>query len=288
MDPNDRPTVVELPSIFLEIQWRRTLFLLTPIITILAISATLTYFAVRIWFTVTSSAHFSWVFIALEGFIAIPTLIQRIWLLFAHKAKRRPRLRALGNAVPRIDVFVTCCREDIDVILNTVKAACIVDYPPNRFRVIVLDDGGSKDLEKALTDLKQPNLLYHHRLIKGHYKAGNLNGGVRFVDSMPGAAPFIAALDADMIPERDWLRGTIAPLLLDENCALACPPQVFYNVPKNDPLNQTLNLFADITEPIKASLGVAWCTGSGYIIRRSSLTKIGSFPISMSLFPILC
>ena len=31
-------------------------------------------------------------------------------------------------------------------------------------------------------------------------------------------------------------------------------------------------------EPLKQTLGVAWCTGSGYVMRRQALEDIGGFP----------
>lgn len=34
-----------------------------------------------------------------------------------------------------------------------------------------------------------------------------------------------------------------------------------------------------VLEPVKDNLGVAWCTGSGYAIRRKALDEIGGFPI---------
>jgi len=61
--------------------------------------------------------------------------------------------------------------------------------------------------------------------------------------------------------------------------ALACPPQLFYNTPTSDPLAQSLNFFVHVIEPIKDALGVAWCTGSGYVIRREALDDIGNFPL---------
>jgi hypothetical protein len=34
-----------------------------------------------------------------------------------------------------------------------------------------------------------------------------------------------------------------------------------------------------VSEPIKDALGVAWCTGSGYVARRDALDEIGNFPL---------
>lgn len=61
--------------------------------------------------------------------------------------------------------------------------------------------------------------------------------------------------------------------------ALACPPQLFYNAPASDPLAQSLDFFVHVIEPIKDALGVAWCTGSGYVVRREALEEIGNFPL---------
>lgn len=68
-------------------------------------------------------------------------------------------------------------------------------------------------------------------------------------------------------------------LVADPKMALACPPQLFYNTPPSDPLAQSLDFFVHVIEPIKDSLGVAWCTGSGYAARREALDEIGNFPL---------
>jgi hypothetical protein len=64
---------------------------------------------------------------------------------------------------------------------------------------------------------------------------------------------------------------------MDRKVALACPPQLFYNTPASDPLGQSLDFFVHVIEPIKDTLGVAWCTGSGYVARRDALEDIGNF-----------
>jgi hypothetical protein len=112
-----------------------------------------------------------------------------------------------------------------------------------------------------------------------HFKAGNLNYGLEVVHDMPGgAAEFMAALDADMIPEQHWLRAIMPHMILDPKMGLACPPQLFYNVPRGDPLCQSLDFFVHVSETVKDVMGVAWCTGSGYIARREALDSIGNFP----------
>ncbi|OIW31243.1 hypothetical protein CONLIGDRAFT_631162 [Coniochaeta ligniaria NRRL 30616] len=91
-----------------------------------------------------------------------------------------------------------------------------------------------------------------------------------------------------MIPERDWLRALIPHMLINPKCSMTCPPQLFYNVPKEDPLAQTLDTFVHISEPLKDTMGVAWCTGSGYVVRRKALEDIGGFPLGSLAEDVCC
>lgn len=149
------------------------------------------------------------------------------------RPRHRPKLRLRGDNVPTVDVFITCCKEDIDVVLDTVRAACVTNYPSNRFRVVILDDGADKELKTAIESLQleYPNLHYHSRLkMKGvphYFKAGNLSDGTHYVTKLDGGAgEYIAALDADMIPEPDWLRALLGHLVQNDRMALVCLPQV--------------------------------------------------------------
>ncbi|MEH1792715.1 glycosyltransferase [Nostoc sp.] len=64
---------------------------------------------------------------------------------------------------PTVDVFVTCYNEPPEIVEETAKAALIMDYPPTKLRVYVLDDGNSADM-RAMTerlcieDLQSPQL----------------------------------------------------------------------------------------------------------------------------------
>lgn len=152
--------------------------------------------------------------------------------LAIHGRNKAPRLRLLDNDdPPLVDLFITCAGEDHDTVKNTAEAACALDYPAHRFRVIILDDAGSEELSKSMRTLakSRPNCFYTARVKSKdhHFKAGNLNYGVEFVESLQGGpAEYIAALDADMIPDPQWLRGLLPHMLKSEKVALVQPPQV--------------------------------------------------------------
>ncbi|PNS20979.1 INO80 complex subunit 2 [Sphaceloma murrayae] len=212
----------------------------------------------------------------------LKTIVDAVVVLWC---KPRKRLLALGADLPGVDLVIASCGEDVDVILDTVRAALDLDYPADRFRVTVTDDGDSQELKKAIEGLQHDKLgpgLYYTARIKtsvNRNKASNLNHAMEVTANFPGEYfPFFANLDADMIPERSFLRSSMAHFLLDQNLALTNPPPSCYNQPVNDPLQQTLNVTFKWAELIKDLAGCAWCTGSGFVVKKEAVTRVGGFP----------
>lgn len=197
----------------------------------------------------------------------------------------RPKLRLLGDDVPNVDVAIVCCKEELDVILDTVRAALNTDYPDSKLRLIVSDDGAQAEVEAGVRALQKQyptrTLLYtaREKTRATSHKAGNLNHVFQFLAGLPGGpAPFLASLDADMIAERHWLRAQLPHLILDPKMAFTCPPPRFYNVPVDDPLSQSLLVFQRFEEIAKDRAGFPWCTGSGWVMKRAALAEVGGFP----------
>ena len=132
-----------------------------------------------------------------------------------------------------VDVLITCAGEETVVVLDTVRAVAGVDWPQDRMRIILCDDKKSEEIrrEVELLGLTNPSVHYTARTktpgVPHHFKAGNLNHGLSYIDALGGGkSEYLAAVDADMIVERDWLRAVVAHLITDPGLALACPPQV--------------------------------------------------------------
>ena len=64
---------------------------------------------------------------------------------------------------PTVDVFITCYNEPVDLVEKTAQAALAIDYPVDKLKVYVLDDGNSpamKDMSQQLCiqDMQSPRL----------------------------------------------------------------------------------------------------------------------------------
>ncbi|KIK57596.1 glycosyltransferase family 2 protein [Collybiopsis luxurians FD-317 M1] len=212
-------------------------------------------------------------------------LVENGWRMLCIKSRKRACLRLVGNEVPAVDVIITTCGEDSTVIMDSVRAACNLDYPYMRFRVLVTDDKADKALEERVKKLalKVPvPLLYYARPgengSKSGAKAGNMNAALEYLDGLETPAGFCAFVDADMILERAFLRACMPHLLCDREAGMVVVPQSFYNVPTNDPLFQSLNPQAKYDEVLRDSINSTWNTGPGTIFRRSALKDIRGFP----------
>lgn len=158
---------------------------------------------------------------------AVASLIPCVATLNLGFGKHRKRLRLVGEHVPDIDVIIATCNEEEGIVQDTVLAALALDYPQEKLRILIADDGGSDSIRTWVLTLQRPNVYYTHRTTREGFKAGNLNHAVEYLDSLPGGSrQFIASLDADMIVEKHWLRSVAAHIVLDRKLALVCPTQV--------------------------------------------------------------
>ncbi|KAL4928872.1 nucleotide-diphospho-sugar transferase [Aspergillus undulatus] len=246
-------------------------------------------------------------------------------LIRVSKSWQQPRYRLVGSESPTVDVFVICCGESLDLILDTVYAAASQDYPFDRYRVFVLDDARNPDLKDAIRTYNVQrtrsarDVQYLSRTkVSGKprsFKAGNLRFGLEESRKTGVCSEYIAALDVDAIPEPDWLRRMVPHLLLDGKLAAVVPGLVsrltflplakfyadgaalltrytiqrHYNLPEDDVLGQDIATPWDISiEHMRDTMGVTNLYGSGYVMRRSALDSISGWPQVPSAEDLYC
>ena len=201
-------------------------------------------FAISLQRSASGPLWWMWIMLWAETCLTWQEVVLAVGLLHAlfnqpNASRIRPCYRLVGGSAPTVDVLVTCCGEPCDVVLDTVMAAAGQDYPSDQYRVLVLDDGDDERLREAVGTLyleglsmrksSRPQVQYLSRRLnsgtKSYFKAGNLQFGIEH-GKLSSNSEFVAPLDADMVPATDWLRRLIPHLLVDEDLALACPPQV--------------------------------------------------------------
>ncbi|MBL8668737.1 MAG: glycosyltransferase [Rhodospirillales bacterium] len=181
-------------------------------------------------------------------------------------ARNLPRGR-----LPSVDVLIPTYNEDRDVLERTIVGATSLDYPD--FAVWVLDDG-RRPWVAELAASKGAGYLTRPDNEGG--KAGNVNAAISRTKG-----ELVAVLDADFVPRHNFLWRTVG-LFRDEKVACVQTPQYFFN---KDPVQTNLGLgnswaddqrlFFDIIMPSRDAWGLAFCCGTGFLMRRSALAAIG-------------
>ncbi len=160
-----------------------------------------------------------------------------------------------------------------------MKAALALDYPQDRFKAFVLDDGADDELRafrQALqVETAAERLEYIRRIkVKGvphHFKCGNMNNGLKQSNS-----EYAVMMDADMILQSSFLRRTLPHIVDAPDVAFVQIPQSFYNLPIGDPLHDSCVLGYNRVVLHRDSLGTTTCVGT--LFRRKCFhDEIGGF-----------
>lgn len=124
-------------------------------------------------------------------------------------------VREIEGEYPFVTIMVPAHNEGV-VISKTVESLLALDYPHDRYEIIVINDNSSDDSAQLLADLqgkhRERNLIIVHtdEATGGKGKSNALNIG--FVHSK---GELIAIYDADNTPERMALRYLVAEIVSD-------------------------------------------------------------------------
>ncbi|MHC5023423.1 MAG: glycosyltransferase [Planctomycetota bacterium] len=145
--------------------------------------------------------------------------LHRYWMVWAFaRARRRDgpgRPAARLDPPPRVTVQLPMFNER-NVAERVIRAACAIEYPPDRLQVQVLDDSTDDSADVARRCCEEllaagHDVEYRHRRRRTGFKAGALADGLA-----TATGEFIAVFDADFVPPADILRQTIDHFADDE------------------------------------------------------------------------
>jgi cellulose synthase (UDP-forming) len=133
---------------------------------------------------------------------------------------------------PTVDVFIPTYNEPLDIVTPTVLAALTMDYPKDKFRVFILDDGRRSDFADFAA---RCGASYVTRLDNTHAKAGNINSALKDT-----SGEYVAIFDCDHIPTRSFLQVSMGWLTTDPKLGMIQTPHHFYSP---DPFERNLGIF---------------------------------------------
>ena len=179
---------------------------------------------------------------------------------------------------PTVDIFVPSYNESLEVVKPTVFAALNLDWPADKLRVYILDDGRRPQFREFAA---RCGAEYVIRSNNAHAKAGNLNHALTIT-----RGEFVAIFDCDHIPVRTFLTTTMGWFLRDPKCAMLQTPHHFFSP---DPFERNLgtfrrvpnegNLFYGLIQDGNDLWNATFFCGSCAVLRRQPLEEIGGIAV---------
>ena len=217
-----------------------------------------------------ASLLMSWTVYTAEAYAFV-----QILLLAYHAWSPLERQPVPLRSYPIVDIFVTVVDEPLSILRRTLIGCINQDYPKDRYRVHVLDDGQRDEIRAVAASL---NCGYIRRADRQHAKAGNLNHALQET-----SGEFIAIFDVDHVPTGSFLKDTVG-FFQDEQVAFVQTPHHFYNADvfqRNLQLEGVLKneqaLFYRVLQAGRDRHNSAFFAGSCGLFRRRVLDEIGGF-----------
>ncbi len=210
---------------------------------------------------------YSWI-ILMMGYV------QTCWPL-----DRKPmQLPSDPNSWPTVDLLIPTYNEDLSVIRATVYAALGIDWPQEKLRIYILDDGRRDEFRQFAEEV---GVGYIIRPNNNHAKAGNLNHALGQING-----ELVAIFDCDHIPVRSFLQITVGWFVHDPKLALVQTPHHFLSP---DPFERNLDmfrrrpnegeLFYGLVQDGNDMWNAAFFCGSCAVLRRTALDSIDGFAV---------
>lgn len=200
-----------------------------------------------------------------------------------HFVDRSPEVESnldwYGDEPPRVAVLIPTYNESWPVLEKTLVGATSLEYP--NYSIWLLDDGRREWLREKS---EAAGVGYITRSDNAHYKAGNVNNGLRELRERGENVEFIALFDADFIARPQFLRRTLA-LMKNPKLGIVQTPQWFYNP---DFFQRAFGgqatwadeqrYWFDVDSPAYDAVDLAICCGTSCLIRLRALDAIGGLP----------
>ncbi|MDP8965065.1 MAG: UDP-forming cellulose synthase catalytic subunit [Cyanobacteriota bacterium] len=181
---------------------------------------------------------------------------------------------------PKVDIYIPTYNEDVEIVRKTTLAALAIDYPADKKRVYVLDDGRAEKYKARREELRQMceelGATMLTRDNNDHAKAGNINTAFKRTDG-----ELVLILDCDHMPVKHFLMHTVG-FFFNPKVAFVQTPHWFYNP---DPFERNLltggkipvgnELFYKVLQKGNDFWNAAFFCGSAAVIRKEYALQIG-------------
>ncbi|MCW4026658.1 MAG: glycosyltransferase, partial [Candidatus Bathyarchaeota archaeon] len=198
-------------------------------------------------------------------------------LLYLNRRKESRKAGRNNVEWPMVTIQIPTYNEK-NVIERTLGSCLDLDYPEERLEIVVIDDSTDEttDIVREYEERYSPRIKAIHRTTREGYKAGALNVAMKH-----SRGEYFLILDADTMPDRDFLKRLMPFFLEDEKLGFIQGKIEYLNA-ESSWLTRSLVLASDWYRTFSQSAlskGEMFLSflGHGGIFRRSAIEDAGGW-----------
>jgi cellulose synthase (UDP-forming) len=179
---------------------------------------------------------------------------------------------------PTVDLFIPTYNEALSVVRSTVLAAQSIDWPRDKIKIFVLDDGRRDEFRVFCEDV---GVTHVTRDNNRHAKAGNINAALKNT-----TGEFVAIFDCDHIPTRSFMQIAMGWFDRDPKLGMVQLPHYFFSA---DPFERNLDTFGTVPNEGELFYGLiqdgndlwnaTFFCGSCAVLRRTIVEEVGGIAV---------
>ncbi|MFA5862337.1 MAG: glycosyltransferase family 2 protein, partial [Candidatus Thermoplasmatota archaeon] len=209
--------------------------------------------------------------VVIHTFYGLDNFVKRSW-------RRTPdRVTFSRYYLPRVAFHYACYNEPPDIVFDALSRFKEIDYPKDRYLVMVCDDSTDEKCRAPVERYCRENgFSYIHRTERRGFKAGALNNAL---DLTPRDVEMISVIDADYHLEPEFLRETVG-YFIDPALGFLQTPQDYRNIHQSFLTKQYY--FADgyfyrAIMPSRNEVDSTSFCGTMGMLRRDALDRVGGW-----------
>ena len=164
------------------------------------------------------------------------------------------------------------------VAIRCAKACLNLDYPKDKYEIIIGDDSSKPEISKKLREFtrQHPLVKLVRRGTNSGYKPGNLNNMLKY-----SKGEILVIFDSDFVPQEEFIKRIVQPFLKDKKIAGVQARWKFMNSSQNmiSILGATIvSTYHHIAIPfVHDKRKMVFLCGSAEAVRKDVLLKLGGW-----------
>ena len=188
---------------------------------------------------------------------------------------------AEGDELPFVSLHVPAHNEPPDMVIETLSSLLALDYPPERFEIVMIDDNTEDPaLWQPVADfaaLHPGRVHFHHLQDWPGFKSGALNFALGVTDPR---AEVVGVIDADYLADADYLRRCAPLFRAEAGLGFVQTPQDYRDWSQASyyrRLYYSYHYFFAVSQASRNERDGAIFGGTMGLIRRSALEQVGGW-----------